>query len=459
MKVAENPHHLGAGGYAAKIELIYERLVQLAEVQKNGLFRPDREKDHLTTAIRTTEHSGRGKSFPNDQASYRKHDRCKKNLEEKMREIAKQEFLEFLANHAMSQTMADLTLSDGQREAKPTMLLAQIRFVAPSSAGSTANMRYPVDDIQVDTPLYLMEGNKISFQEVATGMAVIGHVFPKAPLPGCKLLRCWMSQITVHVPTKAFLGVLPYHIVIDFEDLHRLYCRQCLDVNLTFRMVLYLSDLFCRMQWRKEELTHGRFKVAYLNPARISELEHKLKMMEMIKAQIKAVEAQAEKDTIKKAHREEMHKMSVYIAKVMKKKTDNDYIIGPYGFEDHYWICITILPKLGEALVFESASYHKYRYKDFIGIIQNAYRLYIIKGGCHKQPPGSVVCGYYACEFIRNNGRYRTNPEDIEDKQIDNICTDMARFILREICHENGAFFDKNGVLMTDECTNLCRWA
>uniref|UniRef100_K3Y1M2 Uncharacterized protein n=1 Tax=Setaria italica TaxID=4555 RepID=K3Y1M2_SETIT len=85
----------------------------------------------------------------------------------------------------------------------------------------------------------------------------------------------------------------------------------------------------------------------------------------------------------------------------------------------------------------------------------------------HKQSLGSVLCGYYVCEFIRNNGRYRTNPEDvsllctvikIEDKQIDNICTDMTKFILREIFHEDGAFFDKDGVLMADECTNLYRW-
>ncbi|RCV17237.1 hypothetical protein SETIT_3G203800v2 [Setaria italica] len=29
-----------------------------------------------------------------------------------------------------------------------------------------------------------------------------------------------------------------------------------------------------------------------------------------------------------------MHKVSIYIAKVMKKKADKDYIMAAYGFED-----------------------------------------------------------------------------------------------------------------------------
>jgi hypothetical protein len=41
------------------IEQIYQKLEGLAEMQKKGLFVPDREKDMLTAAIGTLEHPGR----------------------------------------------------------------------------------------------------------------------------------------------------------------------------------------------------------------------------------------------------------------------------------------------------------------------------------------------------------------------------------------------------------------
>jgi hypothetical protein len=40
-------------------EQIYQKLEELAELQKKGLFVPDREKDMLSTAIGTPEHPGR----------------------------------------------------------------------------------------------------------------------------------------------------------------------------------------------------------------------------------------------------------------------------------------------------------------------------------------------------------------------------------------------------------------
>jgi hypothetical protein len=61
------------------------------------------EKDVLTAAIETSEHSCRvrgisstmpwGKAFNEHRASYKKRDRYKKHFEDKMREIAKQELI------------------------------------------------------------------------------------------------------------------------------------------------------------------------------------------------------------------------------------------------------------------------------------------------------------------------------------------------------------------------------
>ena len=163
-------------------------MAQIVDAEKQGLFHPDREKDQLTTAIGTPEHSGRVRevssslpwkqAFPNDPG-YRKRDRYKKDLEEKMRAIAKEEFSQLLASQQGS-------LVPNAAQANQDMMVVQSGLIAPSSVGSTTQHRYPVDDIQVDTPCTLVVpyGMKLNkFREVATAMAVTGHIFPRPPAP------------------------------------------------------------------------------------------------------------------------------------------------------------------------------------------------------------------------------------------------------------------------------------
>ena len=47
---------------------------------------------------------------------------------------------------------------------------------------------------------------------------------------------------------------------------------------------------------------------------------------------------------------------------------------------------------------------------------------------------------------------------NLRDKDIENICADLARFLQREICHELGEFFDNEGVLILEEHEKLRRW-
>ncbi|CAO2198212.1 unnamed protein product [Urochloa humidicola] len=246
-KAAKNPHRLGAGGYDGKIPHwrreeeerrkaglpdlfagideraknwclarrkrrigdrvvfdypttteIYARLGKVVEAQRNGLFKAYREKDQLTEAIGTPEHSGRVRgvssklpwktAFPNDRG-YKKHDRYKKTLEEKMRAIVKEEFSQLLASQQGS-------LVPNSTQCNQEVHQVQSGLIAPSSVESITQHRYPVDDIRVDTPCTLVVpyGRKQNkFRQVATAMAVTGHVFPRAPAPE----YAWVQVVTV----------------------------------------------------------------------------------------------------------------------------------------------------------------------------------------------------------------------------------------------------------------------
>jgi hypothetical protein len=110
--------------------------------------------------------------FPKDSTSYKKHDRYKKTLEEKIEEKAntlfENKFMTFIQN--LSQ------------EGSPLLHLLAPQAANLSSMSSMTGLGawYPVDDITIDTPCRLdiplsRVGNKI--KEVVIGVAMPERVF------------------------------------------------------------------------------------------------------------------------------------------------------------------------------------------------------------------------------------------------------------------------------------------
>jgi CRISPR/Cas system-associated exonuclease Cas4 (RecB family) len=117
--------------------------------------------------------------FLKDSTSYKKHDRYKKTLEEKIEEkvntLFENRFKAFIQNLS-------------QQHGSPPLHLLAPQATNLSSMGSTTGLGtwYPVDDIMVDTPCLLhiplgRVGNKA--KEVVTGVAMSGHVLPNNSIP------------------------------------------------------------------------------------------------------------------------------------------------------------------------------------------------------------------------------------------------------------------------------------
>jgi hypothetical protein len=152
-----------------------------------GLFQSDRENNQLNTALGNPEHIGRIRGigsqmlwkhgFLKDSTSYKKHDRYKKTLKEKIEEkvntLFENRFITFIQN--LSQ------------EDAPFHLIAP-QAANLSSMGSMTGLGtwYPTDDITVDTPYRLhitlgRVGNKI--KEIAIGVTMSERVFHNNPIP------------------------------------------------------------------------------------------------------------------------------------------------------------------------------------------------------------------------------------------------------------------------------------
>jgi hypothetical protein len=180
----------GALVYKKKeVAAVQQKALQVAAKQRLGLFQSDRENDQLKEALGNPELTGRicgvgsqmswKQGFPKDSTSYKKCDRYKKSLEEKIEHkvnmLFANRFMAFIQN--LSQ----------QRGSAPLHLLGP-QAANLSSMGSTTSLAtwYLVDDIMVDTPCRLhiplsRVGNKT--KEVATIVTMLGRVFHNNPIP------------------------------------------------------------------------------------------------------------------------------------------------------------------------------------------------------------------------------------------------------------------------------------
>jgi hypothetical protein len=115
--------------------------------------------------------------FSKDSTSYKKHDRYKKTLEEKIEDnvntLFENRFMAFIQNLSQEGT---------------PLLLLEPQATNLTSMGSTIGLGtcYPVDDITVDMPCRLhiplsRVENKI--KEVAIGVVMSRHVFHNNPIP------------------------------------------------------------------------------------------------------------------------------------------------------------------------------------------------------------------------------------------------------------------------------------
>jgi hypothetical protein len=173
------------------VAAVQEKAVQLTEKKRLGLFKSSRENDILSGALGNAEHTGRIRGiasqmpwkvgFPIDAWSYKKHDRCKRNLEdaiqEKMNSMFETKYRSYLQSLTQERPL------ELQQITQNTLLLSHL-----SSIGSTAvvPMWYPNDDIMGDTPCRLhiplgRVGNKT--KEVAIGVAMPGRVFYNNLIP------------------------------------------------------------------------------------------------------------------------------------------------------------------------------------------------------------------------------------------------------------------------------------
>jgi hypothetical protein len=157
---------LGRAGLTEDGKLLHPELVgevstkiqEYAEKRKKGEFNPRRENDILTAALGNLEHTRRARGisskiswrevFPEYAASYRKHEKSKRTLEETIDERVQKAINDVMKKMKKTECIS-CELKSGHMS--PPLV--------PSSVGSVQDFvsgtKYPVDDIVEDKPCFL----------------------------------------------------------------------------------------------------------------------------------------------------------------------------------------------------------------------------------------------------------------------------------------------------------------
>jgi hypothetical protein len=172
-------------GKLLHLELVGEvstKIQEYAEKRKKGKFKPRTENDILTAALGNPEHTGRDRgisskiswreAFPEYAASYRKHEKSKRTLEETIDERVQKAI-----NDVMKKTKKTECISC---ELKPGHMGPPL---VPSGIGSmqdfVSSTKYPVDNIVEDKPCFLhipINRSGTKTKQAATGLVKPGLV-------------------------------------------------------------------------------------------------------------------------------------------------------------------------------------------------------------------------------------------------------------------------------------------
>nr|ABA93591.1 transposon protein, putative, CACTA, En/Spm sub-class [Oryza sativa Japonica Group] len=474
------PHRLGFAGYAPKVEqwtkeveemrkaglpVVADTIENLSSAQEKGACKPKREKDVLSTALGTPEHGGRVRGV-SSKMSWKegfKHD-----------------------PHKTREAYKDKHKDEGAVDFERQMMdLCVKHMLLPPPETKEPEPDYPFDDLKENTPhrLHIPIGRSGKSLEAATAIAIPGRTYNEEFIDDVyakvqpQVVHEGFESYEIDFPTQDGVSVLG-----DAVDLVILWHKN--DISFGFG-----TDATPP----KRKVTNKAEEPEMHKENPVPEVPPEIAVPE-VPMEIAVPDVQME-ITVAEPEVQFMASVGTDIEEVPGLERDGTE---PEIFEDP---SPAKNPEVQETPVPEKATTssevprvlrshdskfkdeNKEKFMDAIHGCQEEKRTYQLLGSisdlsntayreastrCHKQPRGTVLCGYYAYEFLRVNRRYRVYAEDLprlerrtsfDDTGITNVQRDLCHFIHHEYCHVKGDFFDPESALATsDEFKDLREW-